>query len=186
MGDGWKAARLRDVPPAAELRGFSREEYLEGMREQTHAVRGFLGVASFGVNAFEAHAGELLVVPHDELGPGEQQEELYLVVEGRARFVCDGETVELGPASCSTRAPASAARRSRSRRRRCSSWSAGAQARRTRRRSGRTTGAGIPSVATHATSRNGVSNRWYVGSARRSSVSSVTPASRAVAATTAS
>jgi hypothetical protein len=41
--------------------------------------------------------GELLVVPHDELGEGEQNEELYLVVEGRARFVCDGETVELGP-----------------------------------------------------------------------------------------
>jgi hypothetical protein len=33
----------------------------------------------------------------DELGEGEQQEELYLVVEGRARFVCDGEAVELGP-----------------------------------------------------------------------------------------
>ena len=58
-------------------------------------MRGFLVVESFGVNAFEAHAGELLIVPHDELGEGEQQEELYLVVEGRARFVCDGEPVEL-------------------------------------------------------------------------------------------
>ncbi len=62
----------------------------------THDVRGFFGVESFGVNAFRAHEGELLVVPHDELGEGEQQEELYLVVEGRARFVCDGEQVELG------------------------------------------------------------------------------------------
>jgi uncharacterized cupin superfamily protein len=62
-----------------------------------HDVRGYLGVESFGVNAFEAHEGELLVVPHDELGEGEQQEELYLVVEGRARFVCDGQPVELGP-----------------------------------------------------------------------------------------
>ena len=35
-------------------------------------------------------------MPHDELGEGEQQEELYLVVEGRAQFVCDGEPVELG------------------------------------------------------------------------------------------
>jgi uncharacterized cupin superfamily protein len=59
-------------------------------------VRGFFGVESFGANAFQAHEGELLVVPHDELGEGEQQEELYLVIEGRARFVCDGETVELG------------------------------------------------------------------------------------------
>src|SRR6266545_7963520 len=67
-----------------------------GEHRKTHDVRGFLGVDSFGVNAFEAHEGELLVVPHDELGQGEQQEELYLVVEGRARFVCDGESLELG------------------------------------------------------------------------------------------
>jgi hypothetical protein len=115
---GWKIARLRDIPSRSESAGFSPEEYREAMAERaphilqrwaeagarfksenrrTHDVRGFLGVASFGVNAFEAHEGELLVVPHDELGEGEQQEELYLIVEGRARFVCDGEQVELGP-----------------------------------------------------------------------------------------
>jgi mannose-6-phosphate isomerase-like protein (cupin superfamily) len=115
---GWKVARLRDIPPSSQLPGFSRDEYVQGMKERAphilrrwadaearfetanwkyHAVRGFLGVESFGVNASEAHAGELLVVPHDELGEGEQQEELYLVVEGRARFVCDGEAVELEP-----------------------------------------------------------------------------------------
>jgi mannose-6-phosphate isomerase-like protein (cupin superfamily) len=115
---GWKAARLWDIPPASELPGFTRDAYFEAMAERaphilerwadaqdrfesenrkTHAVREFLGIESFGVNAFEAHAGELLVVPHDELGEGEQQEELYLVVEGRARFVCDGEEAELGP-----------------------------------------------------------------------------------------
>ena len=115
---GWKVASLRDIPSGFELPGFSREEYMKGMEERaphilerwadagarfkgenrkTHAVRGFLGVESFGVNAFEAHEGELLVIPHDELGEGEQQEELYLVVEGRARFTCDGKSVELGP-----------------------------------------------------------------------------------------
>ena len=73
------------------------EARFEGANSKFHAVRGFFGVESFGVNASEAHKGELLVVPHDELGEGEQQEELYLVVEGRARFVCDGEPVELGP-----------------------------------------------------------------------------------------
>jgi mannose-6-phosphate isomerase-like protein (cupin superfamily) len=117
-GPDWTVARLGDIPAAAELPGVSREEYLEGMKHRaphilerwadagerfssenrkTHAVRMFLGVESFGVNAFEAHEGELLVVPHDELGEGEQQEELYLVVEGRARFVCDREAVNLGP-----------------------------------------------------------------------------------------
>jgi uncharacterized cupin superfamily protein len=73
------------------------EARFEAANRKTHAVRGFFGVESFGVNAFEVHEGELLVVPHDELGEGEQQEELYLIVEGRARFVCDGEPVELGP-----------------------------------------------------------------------------------------
>jgi hypothetical protein len=113
---GWRVARLREVPGAAERPGFSREEYRRAMAERaphilarwadaserftsanrkTHDLRGFLGVESFGVNAFEAHDGELLVVPHDELGEGEQQEEVYLVVEGRARFICDGEPVEL-------------------------------------------------------------------------------------------
>ena len=115
---GWKVSQLREIPASSEAPGFSREDYRRGMEERaphilarwadagerfphenrrTHDVRGFLGVESFGVNAFEAHEGELLVVPHDELGEGEQNEELYVVVEGRARFVCDGEKVELAP-----------------------------------------------------------------------------------------
>ena len=114
----WRVASLRDVPSSTDRPGFSLDEYREAMAERaphilerwkdagerfahdhrrTHDVRGFLGIGSFGVNAFEAAEGELLVVPHDELGEGEQQEELYLVVEGRARFTCDGEEVELGP-----------------------------------------------------------------------------------------
>ena len=115
---GWRVAKLREISASSESPGFSRDEYRQAMAERaphilerwaeagsrfehanrrTHDVRGFLGVESFGVNAFEAHEGELLVVPHDELGEGEQQEELYLVVDGRARFVCDGEQVVLGP-----------------------------------------------------------------------------------------
>ena len=118
MAEGWKTGRLRDIPAASDSPGFSREEYQRAMAERaphilerwadaaarfkgenrkTHDVRGYFGVGSFGVNAYEAHEGELLIVPHDELGEGEQNEELYLVVEGRARFVCDGEPVEIGP-----------------------------------------------------------------------------------------
>ena len=73
------------------------EARFESANSRFHAVRGAFGIESFGVNASEAHEGELLVVPHDELGDGERQEELYLVVEGRACFICDGESVELGP-----------------------------------------------------------------------------------------
>jgi Cupin domain len=118
VGAGWKTARLSEVPASFEAPGFSRDKYQKAMSERaphilerwadagerfqhenrrTHDLRHFLGVESFGVNAFEAHEGELLVVPHDELGEGEQNEELYVVVEGRARFVCDGETVDVGP-----------------------------------------------------------------------------------------
>ena len=112
----WRVARLSEIPSRSEIPGFSTEGYQEAMEERaphilkrwaeageqfkhehrtTHDVRGFLGVESFGVNAFQAHEGELLVVPHDEAGEGEQNEELYLVVEGRAQFVCDGEPLEL-------------------------------------------------------------------------------------------
>jgi mannose-6-phosphate isomerase-like protein (cupin superfamily) len=116
--EGWKTARLDAIPSASARPGVSVEEYLKAMEERaphilerwadaqkrfkgdhrkTHDLRGFLGIESFGANAFEAHEGELLVIPHDELGEGEQNEELYVVTQGRAQFVCDGETVELGP-----------------------------------------------------------------------------------------
>ena len=115
---GWRVACLRDVPASSQRPGFSGDEYEQAMQERaphilerwadararfahehrrTHDIRGFLGIESFGANAFEAAEGELLVVPHDELAEGEQQEELYVVIEGRARFTCDGEEVELGP-----------------------------------------------------------------------------------------
>jgi hypothetical protein len=85
---GWRTGRLRDVPAASELSGFSRDGYMDGMKARAphilgrwadpearfdagnsrfHAVRGFLGVESFGVNASEAHKGDLLVVPTTSL-----------------------------------------------------------------------------------------------------------------------
>ncbi|MER3412068.1 MAG: hypothetical protein C4305_07115 [Thermoleophilia bacterium] len=56
------------------------------------SIRHYFGLTGFGVNAVEVNAGEELVVPHDELDFG-GQEELYLVLRGRALFVCDGEEV---------------------------------------------------------------------------------------------
>ena len=88
---------MAERAPHILQRWYDAGERFAHEHRKTHDIRGYLGVASFGVNAFEAHEGELLIVLHDELGEGEQQEELYLVVEGRARFVCDGESLELVP-----------------------------------------------------------------------------------------
>lgn len=59
-------------------------------------LRRDLDVGAFGVSAaFQKKAGEQLVGEHDEAGPGsDRHEELYVVVQGSARFTVDGEEVE--------------------------------------------------------------------------------------------
>jgi tetratricopeptide (TPR) repeat protein len=55
-------------------------------------IRRRLGIAAFGVNAYRAsRAGDAVVEDHVE-SPG--QEELYVVIKGRARFMIDGEPVD--------------------------------------------------------------------------------------------
>ena len=55
-------------------------------------VRHHFGVTSFGVNAWTApEAGDRVINEHDE---ADEQEELYLVQRGRARFELDGESVD--------------------------------------------------------------------------------------------
>ncbi len=57
-------------------------------------VRHHLDIRSFGVNAYTgAHAGDLVVEPHDE----DEFEELYVVLSGAARFTVDGETFDARP-----------------------------------------------------------------------------------------
>ena len=59
-------------------------------------VRRELGVTGFGVNAYTAEAaGDELIEPHDETSPGSgRHEELYLVLEGSARFRVGDEEVD--------------------------------------------------------------------------------------------
>src|SRR5581483_11222803 len=94
----WRKTSLSEIPALGEAADSSW--WAEWARDPDygagwHSVAGHLGIKGFGVNAYEAGAGEELVVPHDERDYG-NQEELYLVVRGRARFVCDGEDVEVG------------------------------------------------------------------------------------------
>ena len=60
-------------------------------RASMRAVRHHFGITSFGVNAWTAHeAGARIINEHDESEP-DSQEELYLVLRGRASFEIDGE-----------------------------------------------------------------------------------------------
>ncbi len=96
-GTGWRLARIEAIPalPPSDDPEYWREwtddpAYNEGW----HSVGRHLGVGSFGINAKEAARNGELVVRHSETEFG-GQEELYFVLTGRARFVCDGEEVEL-------------------------------------------------------------------------------------------
>jgi hypothetical protein len=63
-------------------------------------VRRELGISAFGANAYVAEAaGDIVVEPHDEL-PGPEDEylahqEIYLVLDGSARFTVDGEAFDV-------------------------------------------------------------------------------------------
>lgn len=63
-------------------------------RAPMRAVRHHFGIRSFGVNAWVApEAGARIINEHDESEP-DSQEELYLVLRGRASFEVDGEQFE--------------------------------------------------------------------------------------------
>jgi tetratricopeptide (TPR) repeat protein len=67
-------------------------EVLDDGRVPYRPVRHHFGITAFGVNAWTAaDAGERVVNEHDE-APPDANEELYVVLAGRARFELDGET----------------------------------------------------------------------------------------------
>jgi hypothetical protein len=62
---------------------------------QWRPVRRTLGIQAFGINAYTADSNELVVEEHDETGAGAgHHEELYIVVQGRATFTVDGESID--------------------------------------------------------------------------------------------
>ena len=78
---GWSVTRLGEL---------DRIPVAEGL--EWRPIRGRLGVQSFGINAYtSSHVGGCVVEEHDEV---DGQEELYLVVSGRATFTLDGEQLD--------------------------------------------------------------------------------------------
>jgi hypothetical protein len=68
-------------------------EELNDGREPYRPVRHHFGITSFGVNAWTGvQAGDRLINEHDESEP-DGDEELYLVLSGRATFELDGDRV---------------------------------------------------------------------------------------------
>ncbi len=80
-----KTLRIDDIDPIAVVGG----------ELQWRPIRRTLGIEAFGINAYTADAGEVVVEEHDETGPGAgHHEELYVVVTGRAEFTVDGESFD--------------------------------------------------------------------------------------------
>jgi tetratricopeptide (TPR) repeat protein len=76
----YKVTRLEDI-----------DEITDG-REPWRPVRHHFGIASFGINAWTGRdAGDRIINEHNEEG---EDEELYFVHSGRARFELDGESVD--------------------------------------------------------------------------------------------
>lgn len=65
-------------------------------------LRAELGIRAFGVGAYRADAGELVVPLHNERpgGGAGVHEELYVVVSGRATFTVDGDAFSAPTGTC--------------------------------------------------------------------------------------
>jgi mannose-6-phosphate isomerase-like protein (cupin superfamily) len=79
----YKVTRLDEIEP------------LDDGRVPMQPVRHNLGITAFGVNGFTGReAGDRLINEHDESAEYDRHEEMYVVVEGHARFEIGDETVD--------------------------------------------------------------------------------------------
>ena len=82
---GWEVASLEQIAGPRARHGYD-----------WHPVRRHFGIGSFGANANVARGtGDVVVDEHDEIGGDGGQEELYVVLRGRALFTLNGEDVEV-------------------------------------------------------------------------------------------
>lgn len=121
-GKGWQLVDVSDVPalwnvgadgvaidedeaygviaerdPGIIERWSETERRYPGYDEQVvyHSVRQHFGIQAFGAAAWTAPAGQCLVPPHSETAAGYQHEELYILLRGSARMLCDGESITM-------------------------------------------------------------------------------------------
>jgi tetratricopeptide (TPR) repeat protein len=86
----YSVAQLGELEPAPRLAPGATDD-----GKNRFDVRRNLGIEAFGVQAFSAPSGVLIINEHDEMFLAEDgQEELYIVTSGAATFEIDGETVE--------------------------------------------------------------------------------------------
>jgi tetratricopeptide (TPR) repeat protein len=86
-----KVARIQEIEPIPVVGG----------ELQWRPVRRTLGIGAFGINAYTANAGDLVVEEHDETGAGAgHHEELYVVVTGHATFTVDGQEIDAPVGTC--------------------------------------------------------------------------------------
>jgi len=78
MSKNWKVEHIDDVPPM-------KDTFSKGWK----SVRWHMGIEAFGVNGVTKPKGEWLTPVHDELS--ENQDELFIVLEGLAEFELDGQ-----------------------------------------------------------------------------------------------
>ena len=82
MDERWSTLRIPEVQPITVAGGL-----------RWRPIRRTLGIEAFGMNAYTAErAGDDVVESHTEQNLGHQ--EVYVVLEGRATFELDGETLD--------------------------------------------------------------------------------------------
>ncbi len=96
-GEAYEMIAERD--PGIIERWDETERRYPGYDDQVvyHSVRQHLGIQAFGAAAWTAPAGQCLVPAHSETGAGYHHEELYILLRGSARMLCDGEPITMSP-----------------------------------------------------------------------------------------
>jgi hypothetical protein len=96
----------------ARVRRIDELEQIEVAGVRWRPVRRSLGITGFGINGYSADAGQRLIEEHDETGDGAAgHEELYVTLQGHARFNVDGVEID-APAGTLVFVPEPDARRS--------------------------------------------------------------------------